>query len=72
VRHVKRRRSREEEEQEDARAGEARIDLFIGLYDGEARESGPVAVVHVRVRFLNPACRDEDPAARRFAIIEIE
>jgi hypothetical protein len=42
--------------------------LYVGLYDGgEEVAAGPVGYV-----MLNALCRDDDPAAQRFAHIEVD
>ena len=48
---------------------EERGRLYDGLYDGRAgRRPAPLE----RVKLLNPLYSGDDPAARRFALIEIE
>jgi hypothetical protein len=48
----------------------ARAALYAGLYDGSTGETGPRTVGNVTL--LNPAYDDDDPAGRRFALIEID
>jgi hypothetical protein len=48
----------------------AQIALFLGLYDTfRALLDGPIPA---GVTLLNPACHDDDPVSRRFALLEID